>query len=73
MGTRTAALPISTCAPIPPDQILRSNPAVPITIAALVIAVVDSTIITEDPSHRDARRAILTISKLTKFELAARG
>lgn len=38
MGTRTAALPISTYAPIPPDQILRCNPAVPIpiTIAALL-------------------------------------
>jgi len=45
MGTRTAALPISMCTPAPPDQILRSNPAVPIAIAALVIAVVDSTII----------------------------
>lgn len=52
MGTRTAALPISTYAPIPPDQILRCNPAVPITIAALVIAVVDSTIIVEDPFSR---------------------
>jgi hypothetical protein len=51
MGTRTAALPISTYAPIPPDQILRCNPAVPITIAALVIAVVDSTIIVEDFSR----------------------
>lgn len=58
MGTRTAALPISTCAPIPPDQILRSNPAVPITIAALVIAVVDSTIIAEDPSRRGVRRRV---------------
>jgi len=35
-----------------PDQILGSNPAVPITIAALVIAVVDSTIIVEDPFPR---------------------
>lgn len=35
-----------------PDQILGSNRAVPITIAALVIAVVDSTIIVEDPFPR---------------------
>lgn len=35
-----------------PDQILGSNPAVPITIAAPVTAVVDSTIIVEDPFPR---------------------
>lgn len=35
-----------------PDQILGSNPAVPITITTLVSAVVDSAIIIEDPfSH----------------------
>lgn len=62
------SVPISTCAPVPPDQILGFNPAVPITIAALVIAVVDSTITVEDPfppafSKLEARRTILIARK----------
>lgn len=43
---------------LPPDQILGFNPAVPITIAALVIAVVDSTITVEDPFSRRSSRKL---------------
>lgn len=55
-----------------PDQILGSNPAVPITITALVIAVVDSTIIIEDPfPHlgiaKNWKFASLKINKIRKL------
>jgi len=53
-----------------PDQILGSNPAVPITIAALVIAVVDSTIIVEDPFPRRDRKNWQFVSlKVSKIKV----
>lgn len=52
-----------------PDQILGSNPAVPITIAALVIAVVDSTIIVEDPIPRVGRIDSFVSLKVNKIKV----